>query len=190
MLEEGFGSKINAYAEDVVVAWASKKIERPVKWVAERTESFLSDNHGRDHLTHVELAVTNDAKITGIKVETIANLGAYALVLGTVTPTYLYAPLLLGPYDIPVACCNVRGVYTNTAPTDAYRGAGRPEATYVVERIVTEAAKEIGMDQAEFRKKNFITKFPHQQCLVHNIDSGDYNAHLDKALELSDYKKL
>ncbi len=186
----GFGSKINAYAEDVVVAWASKKIERPVKWVAERTESFLSDNHGRDHLTHVELALKNDGKITGIKVETIANLGAYALVFATVTPTYLYAPLLIGPYDIPAACCNVKTVYTNTAPTDAYRGAGRPEATYVVERIVTEAAKEIGMDQAEFRKKNFINKFPHQQCLVHNIDSGDYNAHLDKALELSDYKNF
>jgi len=186
----GFGSKINAYAEDVVVAWASKKIERPVKWVAERTESFLSDNHGRDHLTHVELALKNDGKITGIKVETIANLGAYALVFATVTPTYLYAPLLLGPYDIPAACCNVKGVYTNTAPTDAYRGAGRPEATFVVERIVTEAAKEIGMDQAEFRKKNFINKFPHQQCLVHNIDSGDYHAHLDKALELSDYKNF
>ena len=186
----GFGSKINAYAEDVVVAWASKKIERPVKWVAERTESFLSDNHGRDHLTHVELALKNDGKITGIKVETIANLGAYALVFATVTPTYLYAPLLLGPYDIPTACCNVKTVYTNTAPTDAYRGAGRPEATYVVERIVTEAAKEIGMDQAEFRKKNFINKFPHQQCLVHNIDSGDYSAHLDKALELSDYKNF
>mgnify|MGYP000156161788 FL=1 len=186
----GFGSKINAYAEDVVVAWASKKIERPVKWVAERTESFLSDNHGRDHLTHVELALKNDGKITGIKVETIANLGAYALVFATVTPTYLYAPLLLGVYDIPAACCNVKTVYTNTAPTDAYRGAGRPEATYVVERIVTEAAKEIGMDQAEFRKKNFINKFPHQQCLIHNIDSGDYNAHLDKALELSDYKNF
>ena len=186
----GFGSKINAYAEDVVVAWASKKIERPIKWVAERTESFLSDNHGRDHLTHVELALKNDGKITGIKVETIANLGAYALVFATVTPTYLYAPLLLGLYDIPTACCNVKTVYTNTAPTDAYRGAGRPEATYVVERIVTEAAKEIGMDQAEFRKKNFINKFPHQQCLIHNIDSGDYNAHLDKALELSDYKNF
>jgi len=186
----GFGSKINAYAEDVVVAWASKKIERPIKWVAERTESFLSDNHGRDHLTHVEVALKNDGKITAIRVETIANLGAYALVFATVTPTYLYAPLLLGPYDIPAACCNVKTVYTNTAPTDAYRGAGRPEATYVVERIITKAAKEIGMDQAEFRKKNFITKFPHQQCLVHNIDSGDYNAHLDKALELSDYKNF
>ncbi len=100
----GFGSKINAYAEDVVIAWASKKIERPVKWVAERSESFLSDNHGRDHVTHVELAIKNDGKITGIKVDTIANLGAYALVFATVTPTYLYAPLLLGPYDIPTAC--------------------------------------------------------------------------------------
>ena len=186
----GFGSKINAYAEDVVVAWASKKIERPVKWVAERTESFLSDNHGRDHVTHVELAIKTDGKITAIKVDTIANLGAYALVLGTVTPTYLYAPLLLGPYDIPAACCTVKGVYTNTAPTDAYRGAGRPEATYVVERIVTEAAKEMGIDQAEFRSKNFISKFPHQQCLVHNIDSGDYNAHLNKALDISDYKNF
>jgi len=116
----GFGSKINAYAEDVVVAWTSKKIGRPVKWVAERSESFLSDNHGRDHVTHVELAIKNDGKITGIKVDTIANLGAYALVFATVTPTYLYAPLLLGPYDIPTACCTVKAVYTNTAPVDAY----------------------------------------------------------------------
>ena len=186
----GFGSKINVYAEDIVVSWASKKIERPVKWVGERSESFLSDNHGRDHLTHVELAVKNDGKAIGLKVETIANLGAYALVLSTVTPTYLYAPLVLGLYDIPIGYCNVKGVYTNTAPTDAYRGAGRPEATYLIERIMTKAAKEIGMDQAEFRRKNFIKKFPHQQCLVHNIDSGDYDAHLDKALEMSDYKNF
>ena len=102
------------------------------------------------------LALKNDGKITGIKVDTIANLGAYALVFATVTPTYLYAPLLLGPYDIPTACCTVKAVYTNTAPVDAYRGAGRPEATYVVERIITEAAKEIGMDQAEFRKKTLL----------------------------------
>jgi len=186
----GFGSKINVYAEDVVIAYASKKIGRPVKWVAERSESFMSDNHGRDHITHAELALNSDSKIIGLKVDTIANLGAYSLVLAAVTPTYLYAPLLLGIYDIPTACCTVKGVYTNTAPTDAYRGAGRPEATYVIERIVTEAAKEIGMDQAEFRKKNFIKKFPHQQCLVHNIDSGDYDAHLDKAIELSDYKNF
>jgi carbon-monoxide dehydrogenase large subunit len=186
----GFGSKIYPYAEDAVVAWASKKIERPVKWIAERSESFLSDCHGRDHVTHVELGITSDGKITALKVETIANLGAYASLFATVTPTYLYAPLILGVYEIPVASCNVNGVFTNTAPVDAYRGAGRPEATFLIERIVTEAAKEIGMDQAEFRKKNFINKFPHQQCLVHNIDSGDYSAHLEKALEVSDYKNF
>ncbi len=186
----GFGSKIYPYAEDAVVAWAAKKIERPVKWVAERSESFLSDCHGRDHVTHVELGVKNDGKITSLKVETIANIGAYASLFATVTPTYLYAPLILGLYDIPVASCNVKAVFTNTAPVDAYRGAGRPEATFLIERIVTEAAKEMGIDQAEFRKKNFIKKFPHQQCLVHNIDSGDYSAHLEKALEVADYKNF
>jgi len=186
----GFGSKIYAYAEDAVTAWASKKIERPVKWVAERSESFLSDCHGRDHITKVELAIKNDGKITGLKVNTIANIGAYASLFATVTPTYLYAPLIIGVYDIPVAFINVKAVYTNTAPVDAYRGAGRPEATYLIERIVHKAAQEIGMDQAEFRRKNFINKFPHQQCLVHNIDSGDYGANLDKALEVSDYKNF
>ena len=186
----GFGSKIYAYAEDAVAAWASKKVERPVKWVAERSESFLSDCHGRDHITHVELGIKNDGKITALKVETIANIGAYASLFATVTPTYLYAPLVLGLYNIPVASCRVRAVFTNTAPVDAYRGAGRPEATFLIERIVTEGAKEIGMDQAEFRKKNFIDKFPHQQCLVHNIDSGDYAAHLEKALEVGDYKNF
>jgi len=186
----GFGSKIYPYAEDAVVAWAAKKIERPVKWVAERSESFLSDCHGRDHVTHVELGVKNDGKIIALKVETIANIGAYASLFATVTPTYLYAPLILGLYDIPDASCNVKAVFTNTAPVDAYRGAGRPEATFLIERIVTEAAKEMGIDQAEFRKKNFIKKFPHQQCLVHNIDSGDYSAHLEKALEVADYKNF
>ena len=186
----GFGSKIYPYAEDAVIAWAAKKIERPVKWVAERTESFLSDCHGRDHITHAELAVKNDGKIVGLKVETIANLGGYASLFATVTPTYLYGPLVLGLYDIPVAFCNVKAVYTNTAPVDAYRGAGRPEATYMIERLVEKAAKEMGIDRAEFRNKNFISKFPHQQCLVHNVDSGNYSAHLNKALELSDYKNF
>ena len=186
----GFGSKIYPYSEDVVISWASKKIQRPVKWVAQRTESFLSDCHGRDHITHAELAVKSDGKVVGLKVDTIANLGGYASLFATVTPTYLYGPLVLGLYDIPAAYCNVKAVYTNTAPVDAYRGAGRPEAAFLIERIVTEGAKEIGMDQAEFRKKNFINKFPHQQCLVHNIDSGDYDAHLDKAIELSDYKNF
>ena len=186
----GFGSKIYPYAEDAVIAWAAKKIERPVKWVAERTESFLSDCHGRDHITHAELAVSNDGKILALKVETIANLGAYASLFATVTPTYLYAPLILGLYNIPVAFCNVKAVYTNTAPVDAYRGAGRPEATYMIERLIEKTAMEMGIDKAEFRSKNFINKFPHQQCLVHNIDSGNYSAHLNKALELGDYKNF
>jgi len=186
----GFGSKIYPYAEDVVIAYASKKLERPVKWVAERSESFLSDCHGRDHVSHAELGLNKDGKITALKVETIANLGSYASLFATVTPTYLYGPLVLGLYDIPVASCNVKAVFTNTAPVDAYRGAGRPEATFLIERIVTEAAKSINMDQAEFRKKNFVSKFPHQQCLVHNIDSGDYSAHLNKALEVADYKNF
>ena len=186
----GFGSKIYPYAEDAVIAWAAKKIERPVKWVAERTESFLSDCHGRDHITHAELAVSNDGKILALKVETIANLGAYASLFATVTPTYLYAPLILGLYNIPVAFCNVKAVYTNTAPVDAYRGAGRPEATYTIERLIEKTAIEMGIDKAEFRSKNFINKFPHQQCLVHNIDSGNYSAHLNKALELGDYKNF
>ena len=186
----GFGSKIYPYAEDAVIAWAAKKIERPVKWVAERTESFLSDCHGRDHITHAELAVSNDGKILALKVETIANLGAYASLFATVTPTYLYAPLILGLYNIPVAFCNVKAVYTNTAPVDAYRGAGRPEATYMIERLIEKTAMKMGIDKAEFRSKNFINKFPHQQCLVHNIDSGNYSAHLNKALELGDYKNF
>ena len=186
----GFGSKIYPYAEDAVVAWAAKKIERPVKWVAERSESFLSDCHGRDHITHAELGVQNDGTITSLKVETIANLGGYASLFATVTPTYLYAPLILGLYNIPVAFCNVKAVFTNTAPVDAYRGAGRPEATYMIERLVDKAAREMGIDQVEFRSKNFISKFPHQQCLVHNIDSGDYSAHLKKALEVADYKNF
>jgi len=186
----GFGSKINAYAEDVVMAWAAKKVGRPVKWTAERTESFLSDTHGRDHITHAELAVKSNGSITGLKVETIANIGAYACVFATVTPTYLYAPLVLGLYDIPAAYCNVKAVVTNTAPVDAYRGAGRPEATYMIERLMDKAAIELGLDRAEFRRQNFIKKFPHQQCLVHNIDSGDYVAHLNKALELSNYKSF
>ena len=186
----GFGSKIYPYAEDAVIAWATKKIERPVKWVAERSESFLSDCHGRDHITHAELGVQNDGIITALKVETIANLGGYASLFATVTPTYLYAPLILGLYNIPVAFCNVKAVFTNTAPVDAYRGAGRPEATYMIERLVDRAARDMGIDQAEFRRKNFVSKFPHQQCLVHNIDSGDYSAHLTKALEVADYKNF
>ena len=157
----GFGSKIFIYAEEVVCVWASKRIGgRPVKWTAERTESFLADAHGRDHVTHAELATDADGKIIGFKVHTKAAMGAYLSTFASCVPTYLYATLLSGQYNIPAIYAEVDAIYTNTAPVDAYRGAGRPEATYVVERIVETAARELKMDPAEFRRKNFVTAVP------------------------------
>src|SRR5271166_6276335 len=184
----GFGSKIFIYAEETVCAWAAKKIDRPVKWTAERTESFLSDAHGRDHVSHAELALDANGKITGLRVHTIANLGAYLSTFASSVPTYLYGILLSGQYDIPAIYCEVDAVYTNTAPVDAYRGAGRPEATFVVERIVEKAARETGRDSAEFRRQNFVKTFPHQTPVILAYDVGDYSKALDKALELADYK--
>ncbi|HAK64157.1 MAG TPA: carbon monoxide dehydrogenase, partial [Alphaproteobacteria bacterium] len=183
----GFGSKIFIYAEESVCAWASKKIGCPVKWVAERNESFLSDAHGRDHVTHADLALDADGKMLGLQVKTIANLGAYLSTFSASIPTYLYATLLSGQYDLPAIYCEVDGVLTHTAPVDAYRGAGRPEATYVIERIVETAAREIGMDPAEFRRRNFIRTFPHQTPVILNYDIGDYEASLNEACRLMDY---
>ena len=185
----GFGSKIFIYAEEVVCVWASKRIGgRPIKWTAERTESFLADAHGRDHVTHAELATDASGKITGFKVHTKAAMGAYLSTFASCVPTYLYATLLSGQYNIPSIYAEVDAIYTNTAPVDAYRGAGRPEATYVVERIVETAARELKMDPAEFRRKNFITAFPHQTPVIMCYDAGDYSAALDKALEIADVK--
>jgi len=186
----GFGSKIFIYAEETVCAWAAKKIDRPVKWTAERTESFLSDAHGRDHVTHAELALNAGGKILGLRVHTTANMGAYLSVFASAVPTYLYGPLLSGQYAIPNIYCEVDAVYTNTAPVDAYRGAGRPEATFVVERLVELAARETGRDPAAFRRMNFVTSFPHQTPVIFAYDAGDYGAALDKALELADYKGI
>jgi aerobic carbon-monoxide dehydrogenase large subunit len=183
----GFGSKIFIYAEETVCLWAAKKVGRPVKWNADRTEAFLADAHGRDHVTHAEMAVGEEGKILALRVSTIANLGAYLSTFASSVPTYLYAPLLSGQYDVPAIYCEVDGVYTNTAPVDAYRGAGRPEATFVVERLVEVAARQIGMDPAKFRRKNYIKKFPHQTPVIMTYDAGDYHASLAKALELADY---
>ncbi len=183
----GFGSKIFIYAEEVVCTWASKKVRRPVKWTAERSESFLSDAHGRDHVTHAELALDADAKMLGLRVKTIANLGAYMSTFSSSVPTYLYGTLLSGQYDLPAIYAEVDAVYTNTAPVDAYRGAGRPEATFVIERIVEEAARQLKLDPAAFRRKNFVRKFPHQTPVIMNYDAGDYDASLDAALKLADY---
>ncbi|MGA9009286.1 MAG: xanthine dehydrogenase family protein molybdopterin-binding subunit [Xanthobacteraceae bacterium] len=184
----GFGSKIFIYPEEVVALWASKRVGRPVKWVADRSEAFLADAHGRDHVTHAEMAFDGDGKILALRVRTIANLGAYMSTFSSSVPTYLYATLLSGQYEIPQIYCEVDAVYTNTAPVDAYRGAGRPEATFVVERLVEVGARELGQDPADLRGKNFINKFPHQTPVIMNYDAGDYNASLKKAMELADYK--
>jgi carbon-monoxide dehydrogenase large subunit len=186
----GFGSKIFIYAEETVCVWAAKKVGRPVKWTSDRTEAFLSDAHGRDHVTHAELATDETGKITALKARTIANLGGYLSTFSSSVPTYLYAPLLSGQYDIANIYCEVDGVYTNTTPVDAYRGAGRPEATFVVERLVESAARELGQDPAKFRRKNYIKSFPHQTPVIMTYDAGDYSASLAKALEIADYANI
>jgi aerobic carbon-monoxide dehydrogenase large subunit len=186
----GFGSKIFIYAEETVCVWAAKKVKRPVKWTCDRTEAFLSDAHGRDHVTHAEMALDETGRILGLRVRTVANLGAYLSTFSSSVPTYLYAPLLSGQYDIPAIYCEVDAVYTNTAPVDAYRGAGRPEATFVLERIVEKAARELGQDPARFRKRNYVRKFPHQTPVIMTYDTGDYAASLEKALEIADYKNI
>jgi len=185
----GFGSKIFCYAEETVCTWAAKKVRAPVKWTAERSESFSSDAHGRDHVTHAELAMDENGKFLGMKVETVANLGSYLSSFATSVPTYLYATLLAGQYTTPVIFANVKSVFTNTAPVDAYRGAGRPEATYVVERLVEVAAREMKLDPAEIRRRNFIQpdQFPYQTPVALQYDIGNYGASMDKALEMIDY---
>ena len=184
----GFGSKIPIYGEEVVCTWASRKVGRPVKWTSERSEAFQSDAHGRDHVTTAELATDANGIITGLRVRTTAAMGGYLSSFGPLIPTVLYAPLLSGQYAIPNVFLHVDGVYTNTTPTDAYRGAGRPEASYLVERIVETAARELKIDPAEFRRMNMVKKFPHQTPVFVAYDNGDYVASLDKALEMHDYK--
>ncbi len=186
----GFGSKIFIYAEETVCVWAAKKVGRPVKWTSDRTEAFLSDAHGRDHVTHAEMALDAAGRILGLRVHTTANLGAYLSTFSSAVPTYLYAPLLSGQYAIPAIYCEVDGVYTNTAPVDAYRGAGRPEATFVIERLMEIAARETGQDPAAFRSKNFVTSFPHQTPVIMCYDAGDYPASLAKALDMADYANV
>jgi carbon-monoxide dehydrogenase large subunit len=182
----GFGSKIYLYAEDVVVTWAARQLNRAVKWTAERSESFLSDAHGRDHLTTAELALDNDGKFLAMRVRTTANLGAYLSTFASCIPTILYATLLAGQYTTPLIHCEVTAVFTNTAPVDAYRGAGRPEATYVVERLVETAAREMKIDPPEIRRRNFIRDFPYQTPVALQYDTGNYAATLDAVLKLGE----
>ena len=193
----GFGSKIFHYAEEVIVTWASKRLGRPVKWTAQRSESFVTDAHGRDHATKAEMGFDADGRITALRVDTYANLGAYLSTFAPCVPTYLYGTLLQGLYTSPAVHVNVTAAFTSTVPVDALRGAGRPEATYVLERLLDQAAHELGQDPAELRRKNLIPAFDGsesqpgyetQVALVY--DSGDYGASLDKVLEMVDYPAL
>ncbi len=182
----GFGSKIFLYPEEVALVWASKRVGRPIKWTAERGESFLTDAHGRDHATRAELAMDAKGNFLALRVHTIANMGAYLSTFASSVPTILYATLLAGQYKTPAIYAEVKAVFTNTAPVDAYRGAGRPEATYVVERMVETAARDLKMDPAQIRRQNFITSFPYATPVGLTYDTGNYAAHLDKAMQIAD----
>ena len=185
----GFGSKIFVYTEEVAVAWAAKRVLRPVRWTATRSESFLTDAHGRDHITKARLALNDEGKFLGLHVSTKANLGAYLSTFASSVPTYLYGTLMAGQYSTPAIYVEVQGTFTNTCPVDAYRGAGRPEATFVVERLVESAARRLNMDPAEIRRRNFIRpdQFPYETPVALVYDTGNYEASLDKALRLANY---
>ncbi|TBH20949.1 xanthine dehydrogenase family protein molybdopterin-binding subunit [Thermus thermamylovorans] len=186
----GFGSKIFPYPEETAVLLAARLLGRPVRWTARRSESFVSDAQGRDHATEAEMALDGEGRILALRVRTLANMGAYLSLFAPAIPTYLYGTLLSGQYRIPAIHAHVTGVLTNTVPVDAYRGAGRPEACYLLERLVDLAAQELGLDPAEIRRQNYIPKdaFPYPTPVALVYDSGDYAAALDKALELLGYE--
>jgi aerobic carbon-monoxide dehydrogenase large subunit len=185
----GFGSKIYHYAEEAIVTWAAGKLRRPVKWTADRSESFMSDAHGRDHVSTAEMAIDAEGHFLGLRITTLANMGAYLSTFAPAVPTYLYATLLAGVYKTPVIYCNVKAVFTNTVPVDAYRGAGRPEATYLLERLVDVISYETGIDKVDLRRKNFIPAdaFPYQTPVALQYDSGDYQTTLKVALKNADW---
>lgn len=182
----GFGAKIYLYAEDVCLTWASKKLNRNIRWTCDRSEAFLSDAHGRDHASHAEMALDKDGHFLALKVHTNANLGAYLSTFSTCVPTILYATLLAGQYNTPQIYVEVDAWFTNTAPVDAYRGAGRPEATYLLERLVSRAAWETGIGQDEIRKRNFIKAFPYQTPVALQYDTGDFHACMNESQKLAD----
>lgn len=188
----GFGSKIFHYAEEVIVPWVARKLNRPAKWVSTRSEAFLTDAHGRDHVTTCKLALKNDGTFLGLDVTTYANMGAYLSTFAPMIPTALYITLFSGLYKLPVIFGETYGTMTNTVPVDAYRGAGRPEASFMLERLVDIAARDLNMDPIELRRKNFIQpdEFPYETPVAMIYDSGDYNALFDKAIAVSNYADL
>ncbi len=192
----GFGSKIFHYIEEALMIWCSQKLGLPVKWTAERSESFITDAHGRDHVTKAEMGFDKDGKIVGLRVNTFANLGAYLSTFAPAVPTWLHGTLLQGLYTTPKIHIDLLGVFTHTTAVDAYRGAGRPEATYLLERLIDTAALEMKMDPADLRLKNFIPAFDgvnqpgYQTQVALQYDSGNYHGVLNRALEMVDYKNF
>src|SRR6056297_631335 len=185
----GFGSKIFHYAEEAFCTFAAKALNRPVKWTSTRGEAFMSDAHGRDHVTKIELALDADNNFTALRTDTHANMGAYLSTFAPSVPTWLHGTLMAWNYKTPLIYVNVKAVFTNTVPVDAYRGAGRPEATFQLERLIDKAAREIGMDPVELRRKNFVQpdQFPYATPVAVEYDTGNYDATMDKLLEISDH---
>ena len=182
----GFGTKIFHYAEEAFCTFAAKALARPVKWTSTRSEAFMSDAHGRDHVTKIELALDASNNFTAIRTETHANMGAYLSTFAPSVPTWLHGTLMAGNYKTPLIYVNVKAVFTNTVPVDAYRGAGRPEATFQLERVIDKAARELGVDPIALRRQNFITEFPYATPVAVEYDTGDYNATMDKLEEIAD----
>ena len=182
----GFGTKIFHYQEEAFCTFAAKACNRPVKWTSSRSEAFMSDAHGRDHVTKIELALDADNNFTALRTDTYANMGAYLSTFAPSVPTWLHGTLMAGNYKTPLIYVNVKAVFTNTVPVDAYRGAGRPEATYQLERLVDKTAHELGVDPIALRRQNFITEFPYATPVAVEYDTGDYVATMDKLEEMAD----
>ncbi|MEX5597005.1 xanthine dehydrogenase family protein molybdopterin-binding subunit [Pseudophaeobacter sp. C1-32P7] len=183
----GFGTKIFHYAEEAFCTFAAKALNRAVKWTSSRSEAFMSDAHGRDHVTKIELALDAENNFTALRTDTYANMGAYLSTFAPSVPTWLHGTLMAGNYKTPLIYVNVKAVFTNTVPVDAYRGAGRPEATFQLERVIDKAARELGVDPIALRRQNFITEFPYATPVAVEYDTGDYNATMDKLEEVADF---
>ncbi|MDE4303538.1 xanthine dehydrogenase family protein molybdopterin-binding subunit [Phaeobacter gallaeciensis] len=183
----GFGTKIFHYAEEAFCTFAAKALNRAVKWTSTRSEAFMSDAHGRDHVTKIELALDAENNFTALRTDTYANMGAYLSTFAPSVPTWLHGTLMAGNYKTPLIYVNVKAVFTNTVPVDAYRGAGRPEATFQLERVIDKAARELGVDPIALRRQNFITEFPYATPVAVEYDTGDYNATMDKLMEVADF---
>jgi len=188
----GFGYKGKHYPEETIMAWAARRLRRPIKWIATRSESFVTDYQARDHRTQAELALDGDGRFLALRVKTFANLGAYVSNFGAAIPSAIYTALLAGVYRTPAIAVDCFGVFTNTVPTDAYRGAGRPEACYVLERLADRAAFELGIDRAEIRRRNLVpaAAMPYKTPIGPTYDSGDFPKMLARALALADYDRF